>query len=538
MKRVVAVGLVLLFSGALTGAASLSPAERNPGTIPHVLRVAAGDISTLNPHLGVFADIANISSLTMAYLVKWDSRNEPYPELATAVPSMANGGISKDGLTITYHLRRGVRWSDGAPFSADDVIFSTNAVLDPANNEGHSGWDFITKIDEPDKYTVVYHLKKRFSPFVETFFSTSGTAYCILPKHLLSGYKSISEAPYNQLPVGIGPFKYERWDREQDVVLVANSLYFRGRPKLNSIIFKIIPDRNTMLIQVQAHEIDLWYTVPGTYLTRLEATPGVLVLQRPSYEWYHLDFNLTSPALQDVVVRRALRLAYDRATALHKIQHDAGTLSESPTPPNSPYSVEEQLIPYDPSLANSMLDKDGWKVGPDGVRTKNGVALNLRYAIYSGAPDVDDAIELLRQNWQQIGVAITVKHYPLSMFFAMAKDGGIVYDQAKWDITSFAWKNDALGDYSGTYGCDFPPNGSDVTHWCNREALAAMNAFPSHYDQRQRNADVKQFVEQFVEDVPVIVVNQRVNVYALNSDVKRFDPNAITPFDNFMDVDI
>ena len=146
------------------------------------------------------------------------------------MPTQANGGVSKDGLTITYHLRKGVSWSDGAPFDADDVVFSTNVVLNPANNEvGRQGWDQITKIDEPDKYTVVYHLKKPYSPFIETFFSTAGANPCILPKHLLAKYPNINNVPYNSLPIGIGPFKYLRWDRAQDVVLVPNPLYWRGQ---------------------------------------------------------------------------------------------------------------------------------------------------------------------------------------------------------------------------------------------------------------------------------------------------------------------
>ena len=175
--------------------------RENSWTVPHVLTFSdGGDINTLNPHLGQFAAIGLISSLTMAYLIKWDEHNNAYPELATAVPTQANGGVSKDGLTITFHLRRGVKWSDGAPFDADDVVFSTNVVNNPANNEvGRTGWDQIVKTDEPDKYTVVYHMRKPYSPFVETFFSTAGANPCILPKHLLAKYPNINNIPYNSL---------------------------------------------------------------------------------------------------------------------------------------------------------------------------------------------------------------------------------------------------------------------------------------------------------------------------------------------------
>jgi ABC-type transport system substrate-binding protein len=360
---------------------------------------------------------------------------------------------------------------------------------------------------------------------------------CILPKHLLAQYKTINEAPYNALPFGIGPFKYERWDREQDVVLVANPLYFRGTPKLQKITFMIIPNRQTTLVELEAHEIDMWYGIPGTFLPAIKSVTGVQVLERPGYEWYHLDFNLTSPALQDPVVRRALRLAYDRATVLNKIPLGLGTLSDSPTPSNAPYNIEMPPTPYDPSLASQMLDKDGWKVGPDGIRVKNGVTLNLRYAIYSGAPEVDDAIEVpaeLATNWRRvIGKTLSSRN-----IFRASKRWRRHLRRGQMGHRKFLWINDAIGDYSFIYGCDFTPTGQDVPHWCNDKAMAAMSAIYSHYDQNERNAEVRQFVEQFVQDAPVIVAYFRTNLYALNSDITGFDPNSITPFDNVMSVDI
>ncbi len=542
MKRFVGLALALgmLAAGCTKVGGGGIDGRANSWTHPHVLTFAdAGDVNTLNPHLGQFADIGHLSSLTMAYLVKWDKDNKPYPELATEIPTQANGGVSKDGLRITYHLRHGVKWSDGAPFTADDVVFSTKVVLNPANNEvGRTGWDLITKIDEPDKYTVIFHLKKPYSPFIETFFSTAGANPCILPKHLLAKYPNINNVPYNSLPIGIGPFKYERWDRGSQIVLVDNPLYFRGRPKLDKIVFKIIPDRNTTLAQLQAHEIDMWDLVPGNYLARVQAIPGVSTIEVPSYYYDHLDFNLTNPALKDPVVRQALRLAYNREERLVKINHGLGKLSDSPTPLDAPYAVNEPLVAYDPAKANAMLDADGWKRGPGGIREKNGVKLSFVYAIYAGTQDVDDGIELLRANWKKIGVDFTVKHYPIAMFFAPLQEGGIVYSN-KWDITSFAWQNEAIGDYSAIYSCaSFPPLGQNNLRWCDPVASKAMTALYSHYDQVQRNPDVKTFVDRFYQEVPSIITDQRVDVYAVNSDIKHFHPNAITPFDNFMNVDI
>ncbi|MDP9023950.1 MAG: ABC transporter substrate-binding protein, partial [Candidatus Eremiobacteraeota bacterium] len=212
LRKSAAVALVtalLLSVGTKASDAQDAAGRANAWTTPHVLTISdGGDVTTLNPHLSQFASVANLSEMTMAWLLKWDEHNQPYPELATEVPTKANGGISKDGLTITYHLRKGVRWSDGAPFDADDVVFSTAAVNNPANDEG-SRLDQIVNVDEPDKFTVVFHLKKPYSLSTVVFFSSCCANPSLLPKHLLAQYPNINDVPSNSLPVGIGPFKFE-----------------------------------------------------------------------------------------------------------------------------------------------------------------------------------------------------------------------------------------------------------------------------------------------------------------------------------------
>ncbi len=541
--RVLAAGFAagLLCACSKTNGGGGTGGRINSWTVPHVLTISdAGDVNTLNPHLGQFADIGYLSSMTMAWLVKWDENNNPYPELATQVPTQTNGGVSKDGLTITYHLRRGVKWSDGAPFDADDVVFSTKVVLNPATNEvGRLGWDQITKVDEPDKYTVIYHLKKPYSPFVETFFSTAGANPCVLPKHLLAQYPNINNVPYNSLPVGIGPFKYQEWARADHVTLVANPLYWRGRPKLDKIVFKIIPDRNTLMSQLQAHEVDMWYQFPGAYLSRAQALTDYSILRRPSYFYDHLDFNVTRPALSEPAVRQALRLAMNRKELIEKIRRGVGILQDVTTPLTAPYAVKDlSVTPFDLARANALLDRAGWTRGPDGIRAKNGVKLSLDFATTAGTPDTDEQIELIRANWQTIGVQISVRHYPSALMFAPLESGGIVYSN-KWDVIIFAWLSDAIGDVSTEYGCQsFPPAGQNNLRWCNPRAQAAMDALFRHYEQPLRNNDVRVVEKEFVADVPSIVEDLREDLFAYNKDLKNYHPNNVTPFDNMMDVDI
>ncbi len=513
----------------------------NSWTVPHVLRYSTdGDISSLNPHLVQQLTLGMISSLTMAWLIRWDHDNKPIPELATQVPTVQNGGVSKDGLTITYHIRKGVKWSDGAPFSADDVVFSTRVVLNPANNEvGRAGWDKITKIDEPDKYTVIYHLSKPYSPFVETFFSTAGANPCVLPKHILGGLPNINKAPYNGLPVGIGPFKYQRWDRASRIVMVANPLYWRGMPKLQKIVWQIIPDRNTVLTQIQAHQLDLWYPVAANYFGRASSVSGYASVRLPSFGYNHLDFNISRPAVSDPAVRQALRLALDRATIRQKVRHGIGFLQEEPASHTASYwDPAIKMVPFDIARANALLDKAGWQRGSDGIRAKNGVRLNLEFVSATGSPDTDLMIELIRSWWKQLGVSLTLKKYPAALLFAPAQDGGIVLG-GKWDAIVFAWFLDPLGDFSSLYlSSQIPPNGQNVLHWRNQKADRAMLALYTHYNQFDRDKDARIVQEQFVADVPSIVTDGREDTYIVNADLRNFRPNAVSQFDNFMDVDI
>ena len=529
----------LALSVVTTSSASSRPATRtNPWTTPHVLTISdGGDVNTLNPHFGQFAAVANLSEMTMAWLVKWDEHNRPYAELATEVPSRSNGGVSEDGRTITYHLRKGVKWSDGAPFDADDVVFSTAVVNNRANEEA-GRLDQIVKVDEPDKYTVVFHLKKPYALSTEAFFSSCCANPCLLPKHLLAQYPNINNVPYNALPVGIGPFKFERWDRSKQVVLVANPLYWRGRPRLDKIIYKIIPDRDALLAQVEAHKVDMWYQFNGSYLASIEALDGYTIYQQPSYAYSHYDFNVTHPVVADPMVRQALRLALNRQELVDKVERGIGVVQDSATPATAPYFVDLGTTPYDPARANALLDRAGWSRDADGIRSKNGIRLVLNVAPQAGRHDLDQQLALVRKDWGLIGVGVDVHHYPPAQMFAPMAQGGVVYGNS-WDVVTFGWAVDPLGDYSGIYGCHaFPPAGQNDVRWCDVTAQRAMDALFGHYEQSERDADDRVLMRRFVDDVPSIVSFMRVDLFAYNKDLRNYHPNNITPFDNMMDVDI
>jgi len=539
MMKVLAIVLVAVLA-ACTKVSTGGAGGHNAFTKPHYLRYsdAGGDLASLNPVLNSETRVNFISEMTMAYFARYDHNNRPIPELLTVIPTQHNGGISPDGKTITWHLRKGARWSDGVPFNADDVVFSTNAVNNKANNViGRDGWNLIQKMDEPDKYTVVYHLRKPYAAYLPTFFGTAGANPCILPKHILGGLPNINQAPYNAKPIGIGPFRVVSWRRGDAVELEPNPYYFRGKPKLQHVTYKIVPDRNTLITLMQTGEIDLWPLVPSGYIDRTKAIAGFRTDVVPSYYYAHLDFNFENPILRDLRVREALRYAIDRPTIIEKTAFGYGILQEGVISPANP--VSDPHVPttlYDPAKARQLLDQAGWKVGPDGVRVKNGQRLSLRFAAYTGAPDTDERIELLRSWWKAVGVDIQLQKYAVNVFFE--NPGGIVYG-GKFDITIFSWGGDPIGELSNLYECNqAPPNGQNMMHYCNPAVDDAMEHFKRSYNEAERQKYVNFEQEQIAKDVPTMVLYVLKDGYAYNADLKGYHPNEVSPFDGMLNVDI
>ena len=542
LRRLVVLALLASLAVGCTrvGTANGSGA-RHAYTHPHELRfAAASDIQQLNPLIDETLYEAYLASMTMAWLIKTDAHGDStIPELCTELPSQRNGGISPDGKTITWHLRHNVKWSDGAPFDADDVVFTTKAILNPANIVvSRDGWDQIVRIEEPDKYTVVYHLKAPYSSFAVTFFSTGGANPAVLPQHLLKGFPNLNQIPYNSLPVGIGPFKYETWRRGESVVMVANDRYFRGRPKLDRVVYSTIQDRNTILQQMRSHELDLWIPVSPHYFPEVTSIPGITGIKIPSFTFNHLDFNLRASALQDVRVRRALRYAIDRRAINDKVQNGLYILGESPVATTSRYHLDLPLVPFDLAKANALLDAAGWKRGAGGVRSRGGQPLSLVMATATGSPDTDTEIELIRGWWKQIGVQFSVKHYLNSLFFAPASEGGIIYG-GKFDVVLFSWALDTNEDLSNLYACyRFPPNGQNVMHWCDARATAAMDASKKTYDQPLRKRYLAIVQRRVYDQVPTVILNERRLLAGANDDLTNWRPNAVAPFDDMLKVDI
>jgi peptide/nickel transport system substrate-binding protein len=531
---------VALAAGML---AACSPVGQTTGSgHAHWLRLSLGqgDPNTLNIHLEPSATTGYIAELTQAYLARYDDHAQPVPELATVIPTKANRGISADGKTITWHLRHGVRWSDGAPFSADDVIFSVHAIMNPANNEeqGTAGWDLITSMDEPNADTVVFHLKHAYGSYLPLYFGTAADEPCILPKHLLGSLPNINTTPYNLKPVGIGPFRVVTWKHGDAIELEANPYYWRGKPKLSRITFKLLASQETLVNQMQTGETDLWPLVPPSYIERLRGMRDLDVSVQPNFRTTNLDFVYTRPIVDDLRVREAVRDALNRPRMVATVLHGLGSTHDGAVIPLDPPTAHDPIAPYDPVKAKALLDAAGWHVGPDGIRVKNGARLVL-HAIYPiGTVELDETMEAVRAQLHDVGIEVDSRKFAPNVFRAPAADGGPLYG-GKYELALFPRTLEAVSDVYGLYGCpNIPPHGENATRYCSPRVDALLAQIEESYDLATRRRLFNEVGQQLVRDVPTIMLYVWKGGYASNHDVSGFHPPVLTPFDDMMNVDV
>jgi len=510
----------------------------NSWTKPGVLRWAANaEPDNMDPVVGNQQTEVDLSMFWAGYLFNWSDQSELYPELATIVPTLANGGISKDGLNITYHLRKGVKWQDGAPFSADDVIYTWQQVNNPANFVSSTvGYDktYIRGIDKIDSYTIVVRLTRKWSPFVNNFFTMGPTPYPILPKHILSKYPNINRVPFNIIPVGTGPFKVVEYQKGSLIKMVANPNYWRGPPKLREIDYEIVPDENTILTELESHDIDFEYYAPSSQAPQLNKLTGYQIYLTPFTQYGQIALNLQHPPLDDVRVRQALAYAIDSRTLIHNISHDVYVPADSDQPPFLwAYNRDVKKYPFDTNKADQLLESAGWTMAPDGYRHKNGQTLEFSLDGVIGRADSLAQQQVLQSEWKTIGVKVDAKNYPTPLYFATYGAGGILQG-GKYDAGLLSWINGVDPDDSTLFMCDqFPPKGQNIYRFCDPALDAQERIALSSYDPDVRKAAYYKIQEILAEQEPMILnwYVQRQDV--ANSDLKNYKPaHAVTTFWN------
>jgi peptide/nickel transport system substrate-binding protein len=502
-------------------------AGRRPWTQPHVLRAAiAFNPRSLSPLLATSVYELDVERLIFDALVTYDERGRSVPDLAARVPTVANGDVAPNGRAVTFHLRRGVRWQDGAPLTSADVAFTARAIVDPRNTASfRGGFDRVASIETPDPYTVVFRFARPYPPAAVQLFGDDIWAFGVLPKHLLERYRSLDGIEFfAEHPVGSGPFEVAAWHRGDRIELVPNPDYFQGKPKLAKIVVSFVSNPQTELVMLREHAIDWYPTIPAQDVAAARGIDGVRVLLKPQSRFVALDFNVSREPLAERAVRRAIALGLDRATITARLMKGTAREAVADIAPISwGYPPGLEPIAYDPAEAARLLDRAGWRMGPDGVRHRDGRRLELQLA-YARALDYADLAAEAEQQLAHLGVAVELRSYSRELLYT--PEG--ILQRGEFDMALDTWEAGLDPDDHFLFECgQAPPAGQNYGRYCSpvMDALqAAAMGNPRPEVRRRAYLGIERLA---LEDVPRAFVWWPADPHAVSVDFTGFAPNPI-----------
>lgn len=523
MRRVVAA------AGALIALAlPLAAPARLPQTEPGHLRIGVvRDVDNINPLLSTQAASSDLAQLIFSGLIRYDDRGDPIPDAAEAVPTRANGGISADGKTITYRLRKNVVFSDGVPLTARDVVFTWRAVLNPANNvPNHFPYDLAQSVVAKDPYTVVVRLREPNAAFV-AFFMRCGTQGAILPEHLLGSKHDLNQDPYNRRPIGSGPFVVTSYQPGSAVELARNPRWWGPRkPALERISYRFITNENSLLIALRTHEIDFYYAAPEQQFNELREIAGVHVTAKPFMSYEQVAFNTRRAPFDDVRVRQAAAYAIDWGALERSVYLSVDLPGASDVFPLS-WAFDPSVKPYPRDLgrARALLDAAGWHPGADGIRTRNGQRLTVLMRTVAGVIPRQNAEVLIQQELHEVGFDVQILNAPANLLFAPQGAGGLLA-KGEFDAAIYGWTQapDPSDDLQTIAPDRIPPYGVNFTGLRDAEIGRLLREGTRVYERERRKPAYRELQRREHELVPFETIVWRANIDAISDDFHGFRP--------------
>ncbi|MBC5829360.1 MAG: peptide ABC transporter substrate-binding protein [Candidatus Eremiobacteraeota bacterium] len=476
---------------------------------------------SLNAALLNGASAAQWGLLLYSYLLKFDDRGQLVGDLASEVPSLANGGISSDGLRITYHLRKGVRFSDGAPLTARDAVYSINAILNPRNNvQSRFGYDQIASARAKDDWTLELRMKRAFAPALTIIMTPSG--FPILPAHLLAKYPEFNDVDFGVHPVGSGPFKAVEWAHGDSVTLEPNPSYWRGAPHVKRLVVRFIASPTTIVNQLRTHEIQGFFNADPIVYDQLRRIPGQRVTKTPLDYVGAIIFNTSDPLTANPRVRHALAQAIDIPHLIQSVYHGALTAKDAGRGlfmwAYNPAITRD--IAYDPQAARRALAAEGWIAGPDGLRRKSGKPLELLFILQAEAPADAIIANAVQQYEKAVGASIRLKSYRVEQLVSPISSGGPVYG-GKFQMALYPFNPGDDPDTTDQFSCsNVPPRGYNKSRICDPRIDALLKAGNSTFEKSKRQRAYDGLQRLLQEQLPLVLLYQGRQVNAFTERLK------------------
>jgi peptide/nickel transport system substrate-binding protein len=484
-----------------------------------LIEASIGDVSGFIPNITSDSASHEVASLVYSGLLRRDRHLNIVGDLAESWE------FSRNCLALTFHLRKNATWQDGKPLTADDVLFTYEAMIDPKTPTAYKE-DFLAvkSAEVLDPHTIRFLYGKAYAQALDSW------EMWILPKHLLASYVRegrLREAPQNRFPVGSGPYRFSEWRSGEKVVLTANADYYAGRPYISRVVYRIIPSQATIFLELKAQGVDYAPKLTAIQFKRQTDYPAF----RKAYDKYryagnaytYLGFNLRDPRFADRRVRQAFAYAIDKHELIEGVLLGLGQEATGPYKPGTwAYNPNVRRYPHDPARARALLAEAGWKdTDGDGLLDKDGKPFTFEILTNQGNDERKKVAELIQSSLKEIGVGVEIRVIEWASFLkeyikkrrfdAIVLGWGIGIDPDQYEV----WHSSKMG-----------PDELNHISYANPEVDRLLEKGRSFCDKKDRLLYYRRFQEVLAEDQPVIFLYFPDALPVVSSRVRGIEPGA------------
>lgn len=463
------------------------------------------DATKLDPRLASDSTSKRITEMVYSGLVQINSDLEPVPDLALSWEN-------PDDLTWIFKLRDDVTFHDGEKLTAEDVKYTFETILDPNfKSNSYALFSSIESVDVVDETTVQFNLKQPFSPLL------SNLNIGIVPKHIA---ESIPEGLVTN-PVGSGPYKFVKWDKNSKIELEAYDGYFGDQPKTNKITYFIIPDHSTRVASLEAGDVDLVHSpLSASDVERMKDNKQFTMVEMDGLGFTYLNFNMNDPVISDIKVRQALAHFVNKKVISETIYRNMDKPGKSPLLPASwAYTEDVPTFGYDVEKGKALLEEAGYSYSEkDGFVDKDGNKLTIELATHTEDPNRIQTVEYLQNEFSKNGIQTSVSTTEWSTFSNNMMEG-------KYQVALLGWLNLVDPDRA-TYNQFHSQSGNNYGKYSNPKVDELLEKARSISDQNERKALYQEIASIVNEEVAYDVVLYQGYVVIHSNKLKGFEPQA------------
>ena len=473
-----------------------------------------GDASILNPILSTDSASSDIHGLIFNGLVKYDKNLKLVGDLADGWK------VSKDNLSITFYLKKNIRWQDGLPFTAADVEFTFKKLTDPKTKSPYkSAYELVKKFEVVDDYTVEVTYYKPFAPALESW------GMGILPKHHLEKV-DINTAEFNSAPLGTGPFKFESWNRGERIRLKSSETYYDGKPFIDKVLYRIITDQATQLLEIKSGGIDSMVLTQDMYAMQIKDhvfTAKYNIYKYIGFNYTYLGFNLNNPLFADIRVRKAISSGINKKDIINGVLLGYGVEATGPFLPRSwAYNKNVKKTEFDPETAKNLLKEAGWvDTDNDGILEKNGKKFEFMLMTNQGNKPRELVTQIIQQNLKKLGIKVNIRIIAWSSLI------NEFIDKKKFDAIVMGWQLSPDPDvFDIFHSSKTAEKEYNFVSYKSPEVDRLLVEGRTTYDLEKRKKAYNKIHEIIADDLPYVFIYVPESLVAVD---KRFQNIRVEP---------